>query len=854
MLLLLLLLGAAVQLTGAPVQLTGSQVADLQVVGRWPTFQVASLASEVLWNRSNSSALPQVSASLYALRCLFACPPVRSLRCAGGQGEAGRAEEDALRAVIARLCDEASDAAGGAATAEVASPETMWVGGARAWASHDPCSPVVPGRALVSCRGSCIPRAQCYPAVRLDPCSLLGASGGGFTECRGGCAPRGRCVHVVSTPSFELSAYVGEPSALENRSLGGGALMLPPGTLGVWNETAARLATMSFFNFISRRWEFNASAVEPSAPPPVAVCVVRWHGNYMPRRRGLRQQVVFPLPDSAYQPSRALVQNVTVQTEVVSLLVRGAWSEAEHGAAAAFLESEPPTAHLLLPAVRPLPEDGRAPAREQRGVFRYCGRWGSANATNSTHDIKLSHEWLLDQLEGPEVVTELTARTVGGLPAGLLPVVRSSNCTNATGANATGANATGANATNLTACHTTEVPPALYEYDRTDEARCRIPIGESVSSELLDIAVRALHFPLSHSFPHTNLKSPCAEQVLAGATRWAPIVPLNFAYMVSRPELNSTALLVSICSFVLYGAALAGSIQFRRTIKVRSPKLTVAFSQSSYILITYRVVAIKARRAAIPGWLKQTAYARQLKHDLHPVLSVRTVLHTLRTRWSLPAATLPGPVAGDPFDFSQRVLVVITAAMAALGSTAALGSAWRHESCLAPCSAQCYSQTEVSSTAPPLSWTIRTDRHEAWHRDQFEFGDCDEVCGTRATVPVQLPPVVIGGGVLCAQLTCSALSVLFRWLAEPYLEYLAPEHVESVTVRGCRWFREWLPVAATFDFCGAVRRELVEICHVCWHRKPRKRLYMHTKRGFEGRLPVRLSSTCSLATHFLIQI
>ena len=28
--------------------------------------------------------------------------------------------------------------------------------------------------------------------------------------------------------------------------------------------------------------------------------------------------------------------------------------------------------------------------------------------------------------------------------------------------------------------------------------------------------VRALHFPLSHSFSHTNLKSPCAEQARAG--------------------------------------------------------------------------------------------------------------------------------------------------------------------------------------------------------------------------------------------------------------------------------------------------------------------------------------------------
>ena len=29
--------------------------------------------------------------------------------------------------------------------------------------------------------------------------------------------------------------------------------------------------------------------------------------------------------------------------------------------------------------------------------------------------------------------------------------------------------------------------------------------------------VRALHFRLSHSFPHTNLKSPCAEQVVHAA-------------------------------------------------------------------------------------------------------------------------------------------------------------------------------------------------------------------------------------------------------------------------------------------------------------------------------------------------
>lgn len=670
----------------------------------------------------------------------------------------------------------------------------MWVGGARAWASYDPCSSI-PGAALVSCRGSCIPRAQCYPAVRLDPCSHLGASGAGFTECHGGCVPRGRCAHMLKTSSFELNAYVGVPSALENRSLAGGALMLPPGALGAWNETAARLEAMSFFNLTSRRWEFNVSADEPSAPPPVTVCAIRWRGSYMPRRRRLRQHVMLPPPGTAYRPIRAIRQNVTVRTEVVSLLVRGVWSGAPPGSveAAASIQPGLRAAHVLLSAMYPLPEAGRAPVREQRGVFRFCGRWGSAldepvNATNATQGVIAqsrpdgTHErWLLDQIEEPEVLTEFTARVVGTV-VDQSPGLNSSNCSNATKVNST----------NVTACNTSALRrptmPVIYEYDRTDAARCTVPIGDNASSDLLDVVV------------------------LAGPTRWAPIVPVHFTYMDSRPELSTAALMVSLACFVLHGAVFAGSIQFRRTIK--------------------------AERAATPGWIKQTAFARQLKHDLHPVLSLRTVLHMLRTRWSLPAAIFPGPMAGDPFDFLQRLLVVISAVMAALGSTAALGSKWRHESCLAPCSAQCYSQTEVDSTATPLSWTIRTDRHEMWHRDQYQFGDCDEVCERRATVPVELPPVVIGGGVLCAQLTCSALSVLFRWLSEPYLEYLAPEHVESVTVRACRWFREWLPVAATFDFCGAVRRELGEICYMCWHRKPQKRIHTYTKRAFEGKMPV----------------
>jgi len=35
-----------------------------------------------------------------------------------------------------------------------------------------------------------------------------------------------------------------------------------------------------------------------------------------------------------------------------------------------------------------------------------------------------------------------------------------------------------------------------------------------LSAFLDNVTVRALHFPLSHSFSHTNLKSPCAEQTM----------------------------------------------------------------------------------------------------------------------------------------------------------------------------------------------------------------------------------------------------------------------------------------------------------------------------------------------------
>ena len=45
----------------------------------------------------------------------------------------------------------------------------------------------------------------------------------------------------------------------------------------------------------------------------------------------------------------------------------------------------------------------------------------------------------------------------------------------------------------------------------------QMAVGQPIGFHSTDgppLSVRALHFPLSHSFSQTNLKSPCAEQVI----------------------------------------------------------------------------------------------------------------------------------------------------------------------------------------------------------------------------------------------------------------------------------------------------------------------------------------------------
>ena len=57
---------------------------------------------------------------------------------------------------------------------------------------------------------------------------------------------------------------------------------------------------------------------------------------------------------------------------------------------------------------------------------------------------------------------------------------------------------------------------SLQEYDHLPIVReARKAFVSQMETMMLETAwrpVRALHFPLSHSFSHTNLKSPCAEQ------------------------------------------------------------------------------------------------------------------------------------------------------------------------------------------------------------------------------------------------------------------------------------------------------------------------------------------------------
>ena len=493
-----MLLVAVAGLMGLRLAGPGSEVADLQIVGRWPAYPTAVLASDAMWWQNDTN---RTSTAL---------------------------DDAALSGVVARLCDDAAIAAAGGAAATVPPTRgTTWAGdGERAWVAADQCRAAL-GRGFVSCRGVCIPRAQCYAVTRPEPCAMLslGSPGNGFAECEGGCVPRGRCTHVLRTPRFELTSYVGTPRSLENRTLGGGALMLPPGVLGGWNETAARMAAFDFFNTTTREWGFNASLPEPPVlpPPPIAVCVVRWRRSYLESRRleqtrydnqtnqttvGTYQTVASPLPAGDYKPARMLEQNVTLGTEVVSLMVRGAWSSAALGVKE---ETEPAQVVLSLPALQMLLEPGRERARTQRALFRYCGRWGEVpNTTAEDSDER----WLLEQLDRPEVVTLMTAR-----PTIVLAVANISNCTGLNATNATyRSGPTWFNETCVNNTVPEMPPPSPTIWDRSDTAQCTLPLRNSSDEpELVDLAV------------------------LTGPTRWAPIVPIPFAYMTDRPELSGIA-------------------------------------------------------------------------------------------------------------------------------------------------------------------------------------------------------------------------------------------------------------------------------------------------------------------------
>jgi hypothetical protein len=81
-----------------------------------------------------------------------------------------------------------------------------------------------------------------------------------------------------------------------------------------------------------------------------------------------------------------------------------------------------------------------------------------------------------------------------------------------------------------------------------------VPSAESTSAVALwslefsvGLPVRALHFPLSHSFSHKNLKSPCAEQLATTDTLYVPFLyglafddPGHTLYRWGSHSLNSS--------------------------------------------------------------------------------------------------------------------------------------------------------------------------------------------------------------------------------------------------------------------------------------------------------------------------
>jgi hypothetical protein len=132
--------------------------------------------------------------------------------------------------------------------------------------------------------------------------------------------------------------------------------------------------------------------------------------------------------------------------------------------------------------------------------------------------------------------------------------------------------------------------PQLYNMEEDKEENHDLSLKEPAIFE-----VRALHFPLSHSFPHTNLKSPCAEQAVTEAIIEHVLNLEAEAISEGDPpqrqghENDPTSRAETLAKGSPPRPGIFAGYAQKRVATVRSSKLTVAGSHSSLHNNRYRV-------------------------------------------------------------------------------------------------------------------------------------------------------------------------------------------------------------------------------------------------------------------------
>ena len=246
---------------------------------------------------------------------------------------------------------------------------------------------------------------------------------------------------------------------------------------------------------------------------------------------------------------------------------------------------------------------------------------------------------------------------------------------------------------------------------------------------------------------------------------------------------------------------------------------------------------------AAPG----TQFAHGLRaHERVPTWTLHHIAHALRVRWLLPGALLPQ--AGDPFDVTQRWLVLLLSLLVSLCAAVRRSRDLRISLCTSPCTAACYNGPTATLPYPLYAPSRYDGLLEAYIASAAS--DCDSTCGEvrpQADVDRYFNGEREGGFAevfrcaIWAQVACSLLVHGFRWLARPYYAYVIPGHVHTMGSRCWHRLAARTPIAALYHQMINCWRSTRHVCFVWWKRAVHRRhasAGAYTARARRGKLSI----------------